>query len=73
MSDRYDTSSNSEGQYQPGSNELVLLNKLEIIDPMEMNDIELDLLTQLTSSIFDEIADDQTTPLMIYASGIDVG
>ena len=60
MTDRYDTTGNSEGQYQPGSQELVLLNKLEIIDPMEMNDIELDLLTQLTSSVLDEIEDDQT-------------
>lgn len=60
MPDRYDTISSQEGQYQPGSNGLVLLNKLEIIDPMEMNDIELDLLTQLTSSVLDEIADDQT-------------
>jgi len=59
MTDRYDTSKNIEGQFQPVSQGQVLLNKLEIIDPMEMNDIELDLLTQLASSVLDEIADDQ--------------
>lgn len=48
MTNRYDTSTSSEGQYQPGSNDLVLLNKLEITDVAEMNQLELELLDQLT-------------------------
>ena len=44
MPDRYDTSSRPEGQYQPGSDGKVLLNKFCITDPAEMDEIELDLL-----------------------------
>ncbi len=33
MTNRYDTTENSEGQYQLGSQDLVLLNKLDITDP----------------------------------------
>ncbi len=36
-----------EGTYQPGSNGLVLANKLEITDPAELNQVELELLEQL--------------------------
>lgn len=60
MSDRYDTTGIPEGQFQPGSNNQVLLNKLGITDPVEMDEIELDLLEQLTEHILDEIAEDQT-------------
>lgn len=59
MTNRYDTTANPEGQFQPGSNDLVLLNKLGVADSTEMNDIELDLLTQLTSAVLNEVADDQ--------------
>ncbi len=59
MTDRYDTTGNPEGQFQPGSNDLVLLNKLGIADSAEMNDVELDLLTQLTSAVLNEVADDE--------------
>ena len=59
MTNRYDTTANTEGQFQPGSNDLVLLNKLSVADSTEMNDIELDLLTQLTSAVLNEVADDQ--------------
>jgi hypothetical protein len=39
MPDRYDTSGNLEGQFQPGSDKKVLLNKLGITDPDEIDDI----------------------------------
>ena len=50
MIDRYDISKNIEGQFQPGSQGQVLSNKLKIIDPGEMNDVELNLLKQLNLS-----------------------
>ena len=59
MTDRYDTKGNPEGKYQPGSDEKVLFNKLGITDSSEMDDIELDLLEQLTDSVLDEIEEDQ--------------
>lgn len=59
MTDRYDVSGLSEGQYQSGSSDLVLANKLEITRPDEMDDVELELLTQLTQAVFDEVAPDQ--------------
>lgn len=34
-------------EYQPGSNELVLANLLDIVDPDEINDVELLLLSKL--------------------------
>ena len=40
MDNRYDTSANNEGQYQPDSNNQVLMNKLGITNPKEMNDID---------------------------------
>jgi len=60
MTDRYDTTGNPEGQYQPGSDDKVLLNKLGITDPEEMDEIELGLLDELTNVLFDEIEIDQT-------------
>jgi len=39
MTDRYDTSGHPEGRGQPGSDEQVLLNKLGVTDPVEMEDI----------------------------------
>lgn len=59
MTDRYDTSSLTEGQFQPGSNDLVLLNKPGVNDVSEMDDIELDLLNQLTHVLLDEIKENQ--------------
>ena len=41
MTNRYDTSYNPEGQYQPGSNDGVLLNLLGVVSVDEMDDIEL--------------------------------
>jgi len=63
MIDRYDTSGNPEGQFQPGSKKRVLLNKLDITDPVEINVIELDLLKQLSIAVLDEIESDQTITL----------
>jgi len=60
MPDRYDTSNLPEGQFQPGSNNSVLLNELGITDPSEMDDTELILLEQLTAVVLDEIDEDQT-------------
>ena len=59
MADRYDTSGNPEGQYQPGSNERVLINKLGIVDSEEMDEIELDLLEQLTEVVLGEVEANQ--------------
>lgn len=60
VTDRYDTIGNPEGQYQPGSDDNVLLNKLGVTDPAEMDEIELGLLDELSSSLFEEIEIDQT-------------
>lgn len=59
MADRYSTLGNPEGQFQPGSNDRVLINKLDIIDPDEMDQIELSLLGQLTEVILGEVETDQ--------------
>lgn len=59
MTNRYDTSTSSEGQYQPGSNDLVLLNKLDITDLAEINQLELELLDQLTEVLLTELVGDQ--------------
>ncbi len=60
MPDRYDTQDTAEGRYQPGSDNRVLENKLGITDPLELDDVELTLLDQLTVAVFDEVAVDQT-------------
>lgn len=59
MTDRYDTSGNPEGQFQPGSNDQVLLNVLGIVDPEEMDAIELELLEELTESVLNEVGEEQ--------------
>ena len=59
MTDCYDASGNIEGQYQAGSNDKVLLNKLGITDVLEMDSIELDLLEQLYEVVFNEVEVDQ--------------
>ena len=61
MPDRYDTSNAPEAQYQPGSNDTVLLNKLDITNLNEMNETELSLLNELTSTLINEIEIDQKT------------
>ena len=64
MSDRYDTTSNVEGQYQQGSGASVLKNKLGIVDPAEMNQVELELLEDLTLALLDEIEVDQQLDIL---------
>ena len=59
MADRYDTSENTEGQFQPGSDDKVLANKLDITNPDEMDDVELVLLEELQAHILDEVESDQ--------------
>jgi len=59
MPDRYDTSGNPEGQYQPGSDNQVLLNKIGITDPQEMEGIEFDYLIQFQVALFEELSIDQ--------------
>lgn len=50
MSSRYDAN-NSEGTFEPGSNDEVLANKLGITDPEEMVEAELFLLRKLYESV----------------------
>ncbi len=59
MTDKYDTSRSAEGQFQPGSQGDVLLNKLGITDMEEMNEVELRLLNKLTRTLLEEIEVDQ--------------
>jgi cell filamentation protein len=59
MTDRYDTSHSTEGQFQAGSNNQVLLNKLGITDSFEIESIELSLLDQLTDSVINNVSEDQ--------------
>jgi len=59
MVDRYDTSSTTEGQYQPGSDDKVLLNKLGISDMTQMEELEFDLLGELQEQLLKELGMDQ--------------
>lgn len=59
MTNRYDTSLSVEGQYQPGSNNLVLVNKLEITNPAEMDDTELELLNALYQDVLSNVTREQ--------------
>lgn len=59
MTDRYDASGSSEGQFQPGSNDQVLLNKLDLTDQSEMDEVELGLLDDITRALLDEVEIDQ--------------
>ena len=59
MVNRYDAGETTEGRYQPGSDNQVLVNKLGITDPREMDDVELALLEQLTFAIIDEVTEAQ--------------
>src|SRR5699024_9027823 len=60
MNDRYTTG--LEGEFQPGSNETVLANKIGITDAERMNAVELDLLEQLYHTIFlDDFPDRRLT------------
>ena len=55
MPDRYDTTDNPEGQYQRGSDDHVLLNRLGISDVEEMDQAEFDALAELQDVLFVEL------------------
>lgn len=59
MSDRYDISQGTEGQFEPGSDGKVLKNRLGITDPVRMEEQEFDLLDELEHNLLQEIAPDQ--------------
>lgn len=59
MPDRYDTTDNPEGQYQPSSDDHVLLNRLGISDVEEMDQAEFDTLAELQDVLFEELEIDQ--------------
>lgn len=59
MTNRYETHGSPEGQYQPDSNNQVLLNKLAITDVDEMNMVELELLEQLYEKVLAEVTEEQ--------------
>ncbi len=59
MKDRYDTTGNPEAQFEPDSNDRVLVNKLGISSLEEIEDIELSLLNQLREDLIEELAADQ--------------
>lgn len=59
MTDRYDTSGSLEGQYEPGSSDSVLRNKLGITDPDEIADRELMLLRSLQAQLLETIGASQ--------------
>lgn len=60
MTSRYDAGGNPEAQFEPGSKDLVLRNLLGIVDPAEMDDIELRLLTRVQNELPNELQADQT-------------
>jgi len=59
MTNRYDTSDNAEGQYQPGSHGGVLVNLLGVTSVDEMDDVELVRLDKMQSALLNEIEIDQ--------------
>ena len=59
MTNRYETHGSPEGQYQPDSNNQVLLNKLAITNVDEMNMVELELLEQLYEKVLAEVTEEQ--------------
>lgn len=61
MAARYHESGD-QGRYEPGSNDQVLANKVGIVDPQEMDDAELYLLSQLyTALLRDDFPDHRLT------------
>lgn len=60
MSNRYSTSHLPEDQYETGSNATVLSNKLGIIDPVEMGEIETNALWEAQQKLIEEVMSDQS-------------
>lgn len=59
MNDKYDTTDNVEAQFEPGSNDQVLSNKLGITDAQDMDDVELDLLDRLHDNVLGSVEADR--------------
>jgi len=59
VNSRYDTTGNVAAQFEPGSNDCVLANKLGISDPEDMDDIELGLLNTLHGNVIGSVEADQ--------------
>ena len=59
MNGRYDATGNVEAQFEPGSDDRVLANKLGVSDVDEMDDIELDLLKRLYDAVLGSVEADQ--------------
>jgi len=59
MTNRYDASGSTEGQYQLGTNDTVLINKLAITNSDEMNQAELELLELLYEEVLSNVVEDQ--------------
>ena len=59
MTDRYDITGKSEGEFQPGSDKQVLLNKRGITDAEQMELEEFDALVLLQERLFEELSSDQ--------------
>jgi cell filamentation protein len=57
--DRYHTTGNPEAEFEAGSDDSVLKNKLGIRDASELDDVELDLLMQLYDEIPEAVEADQ--------------
>jgi len=51
---RYDVSDSIEAQFEPGSNDTVLKNKLGITDPNKMDKVEAEALIKATDALFHE-------------------
>ena len=51
---RYDASGSIEAQFEPGSNDTVLKNRLGIIDPAAMDRVEAEALIKATDALFHE-------------------
>lgn len=58
MTDRYDTSHLPEDQYEPGSSNTVLRNKLGIIDPVVMGEAETNALWRAQKKLIAKITAD---------------
>lgn len=59
MTGRYETHGSPEGEFQSGSGQQVLRNRLDITDPDEMDRVELDLLSDFQLRLYDQIEVDQ--------------
>lgn len=57
MSDRYEAG--VQGEFEPGSEDRVLRNELGVIDPEEMDEIELRLLQQIYEAVLVEALPDR--------------